>query len=79
MGYQENTMGQHQRAETSQLALTWLLAKRDDIVPIPGSRNPKRVAENAAAEVKLPPLTISHRSPLSPHNVRTAESGGGRR
>ncbi|MCA5924587.1 aldo/keto reductase [Curtobacterium oceanosedimentum] len=33
----------------SQLALAWILAKRDDVVPIPGSRNTARVAENAAA------------------------------
>ncbi|MEV6971814.1 aldo/keto reductase [Hamadaea sp. NPDC051192] len=33
----------------SQLALAWLLAKADYIVPIPGSRNPGRVAENVAA------------------------------
>ncbi|WP_144764436.1 aldo/keto reductase [Curtobacterium sp. 9128] len=38
----------------SQLALAWILAQRDDIVPIPGSRNPGRVAENvAAADVVL--------------------------
>lgn len=38
----------------SQLALAWVLAKRDDLVPIPGSRNPDRVAENvAASEVQL--------------------------
>ncbi|MEL4887269.1 aldo/keto reductase [Pectobacterium betavasculorum] len=33
----------------SQLALAWLLAQGDDIVPIPGSRKQERVAENAAA------------------------------
>src|SRR5690606_23335967 len=33
----------------AQLALAWALARREDIVPIPGSRNPDRVAENVAA------------------------------
>lgn len=33
----------------SQLALTWLLAQGDDIIPIPGSRRQKRVAENVGA------------------------------
>ncbi|MFL0360740.1 aldo/keto reductase [Curtobacterium flaccumfaciens] len=33
----------------SQLALAWILAMRDDLVPIPGSRNRARVAENVAA------------------------------
>jgi aryl-alcohol dehydrogenase-like predicted oxidoreductase len=32
-----------------QLALAWLIAQGPDVVPIPGSRNPSRVAENAAA------------------------------
>lgn len=33
----------------SQLALAWTLAQRDYIVPIPGSRNRDRVAQNTAA------------------------------
>ncbi|MFB6676194.1 aldo/keto reductase [Streptomyces sp. NPDC056390] len=33
----------------SQLALAWLLAKKDYIAPIPGSRSPGRVAQNIAA------------------------------
>jgi aryl-alcohol dehydrogenase-like predicted oxidoreductase len=38
----------------SQLALGWLLAQGDDIVPIPGTRSPKRAVENAgAADVTL--------------------------
>lgn len=38
----------------SQLALAWLLAKKDYTVPIPGSRNRERVAQNVgAADVEL--------------------------
>ena len=33
----------------TQLALAWLLAQGEGIVPIPGTRSPQRVAENAAA------------------------------
>src|SRR3954466_13304958 len=33
----------------AQLALAWVLAQGDDIVPIPGTRHPQRVEENAAA------------------------------
>jgi aryl-alcohol dehydrogenase-like predicted oxidoreductase len=33
----------------AQLALAWLLAQGDDIVPIPGTRHPKRVDENWGA------------------------------
>ncbi|WP_288337376.1 aldo/keto reductase [uncultured Gordonia sp.] len=36
-------------ATVSQLALAWLLAQRDYVVPIPGSRNPQRVAQNIGA------------------------------
>jgi aryl-alcohol dehydrogenase-like predicted oxidoreductase len=38
----------------AQLALAWVLAKGDDIVPIPGTKSPQRLEENAAAvDVKL--------------------------
>ena len=38
----------------TQLALAWLLAQGDGIVPIPGTRSPARLAENvAAADVEL--------------------------
>jgi aryl-alcohol dehydrogenase-like predicted oxidoreductase len=41
-------------ASVTQLALAWLLAQGDDIVPIPGTRSPDRVAENVgAADVTL--------------------------
>lgn len=33
----------------AQLALAWLLAQGGDVVPIPGTRNAERLAENAAA------------------------------
>jgi aryl-alcohol dehydrogenase-like predicted oxidoreductase len=42
------------RVTAAQLALAWVLAKGDDIVPIPGTKSPRRLAENAAAtEVRL--------------------------
>jgi aryl-alcohol dehydrogenase-like predicted oxidoreductase len=38
----------------AQLALAWLLAQGDDVVPIPGTRNRARLEENvAAADVEL--------------------------
>jgi aryl-alcohol dehydrogenase-like predicted oxidoreductase len=40
--------------KVTQLALAWLLHQGEDIVPIPGTRKPERMAENAgAAEVTL--------------------------
>jgi aryl-alcohol dehydrogenase-like predicted oxidoreductase len=38
----------------AQLALAWLLRQGDDVAPIPGTRRPRRVEENAAAaEIEL--------------------------
>jgi aryl-alcohol dehydrogenase-like predicted oxidoreductase len=38
----------------AQLAIAWVLAKGEDIVPIPGTKSPTRVEENAGADdVKL--------------------------
>jgi aryl-alcohol dehydrogenase-like predicted oxidoreductase len=33
----------------AQLALAWVMAKGDDIVPIPGTKDPRRLEENAVA------------------------------
>lgn len=51
----------HDRGCTpAQLALAWLLAQGTDIVPIPGTRHPARVRENAlAAEIELTPQEAS--------------------
>lgn len=41
-------------ATLSQVSLAWMLSEKPYIIPIPGSRNPERVAENArAADVRL--------------------------
>src|ERR1700722_16036594 len=46
-------------ATVSQLALAWILAQGQDIVPIPGTRSAARVAENtAAAELSLAPADL---------------------
>jgi aryl-alcohol dehydrogenase-like predicted oxidoreductase len=38
----------------AQLALAWVMAKGEDIIPIPGTKSPRRLEENAAAvDVKL--------------------------
>jgi len=47
-------------ATSAQVALAWLLAQGDDIVPIPGTKRVSRVAENAAADaVALTPEQIA--------------------
>ena len=51
----------------AQLALAWLLAKGEDIVPIPGSKKRSRVEENAAAvEVELEPEEITRLEEVVP-------------
>lgn len=37
------------RCTPAQLALAWMLNRRDDVVPIPGTSNPGRLEENALA------------------------------
>ncbi|WP_279626107.1 aldo/keto reductase [Shewanella morhuae] len=52
----------------SQLALAWLLAQGDDIVPIPGSRRQERVAENAgAADIALTAADLAAIEQILPH------------
>ncbi|WP_458682860.1 aldo/keto reductase [Prescottella equi] len=44
-----DALARRKDATSAQLALAWLLTRRDYVVPIPGSRNPSRVAQNIAA------------------------------
>jgi aryl-alcohol dehydrogenase-like predicted oxidoreductase len=44
----------------AQLALAWVLAKGKDIVPIPGTKRPARLEENAdAADIELAPEEVA--------------------
>jgi aryl-alcohol dehydrogenase-like predicted oxidoreductase len=56
----------------AQLALAWVLAKGEDIVPIPGTKSPQRLEENAGAlEVTLSADDIDELdSAVSPDSVR---------
>ena len=42
-------LAERRQLTPAQLALAWVLAKGDDIVPIPGTKSPRRLEENAAA------------------------------
>jgi aryl-alcohol dehydrogenase-like predicted oxidoreductase len=57
-----------QRSVTpAQLALAWVLAKGDDIVPIPGTKSPKRLEENAAAaDLQLTGEQLSRLAAIAP-------------
>ena len=47
-------VAQQRGVTPAQLAIAWVMAKGEDIVPIPGTKSPQRLEENAsAAEVNL--------------------------
>jgi aryl-alcohol dehydrogenase-like predicted oxidoreductase len=51
----------------AQLAIAWLLAQGDDIVPIPGTKRTKYLEENvAAASVKLTPAQLARIADVMP-------------
>jgi aryl-alcohol dehydrogenase-like predicted oxidoreductase len=51
----------------AQLALAWILHQGEAVVPIPGTRRPARVDENAAAAaVRLEPATLARLDALAP-------------
>ncbi len=55
---------------SSQLALAWVLAQGEDIVPIPGTKRRKYLEENVAAlEVKLTPEDLRRIDEIAPKNV----------
>jgi len=54
----------------AQLALAWLLSAHDDVVPIPGTSNPARLEENAAAaDIHLSADDLDSIDRLSPKGV----------
>jgi aryl-alcohol dehydrogenase-like predicted oxidoreductase len=56
----------------AQLAIAWVMAKGEDIIPIPGTKSPRRLEENvAASEVKLPTAVVEELDEeISPDSVR---------
>jgi aryl-alcohol dehydrogenase-like predicted oxidoreductase len=58
----------------AQLALAWLLAKGDDIVPIPGSKRRSRVEENVgAAGVALTAQDVATLDEIAPAGIAVGE------
>jgi len=53
-----------------QLALAWLLAQGEDVVPIPGTRRAKRMEENAAAAaIELAPADLYRLHAVAPRSA----------
>ncbi len=58
----------------SQLALAWVLAQGEDIVPIPGTKRAKYLDENLAAlQVRLTPAELSRIGALLPPGVTSGD------
>ena len=58
----------------SQLALAWLLAQGNDIVPIPGTKRRRYLEENVAAvEITLTPEDLQRLEAVAPQNVAAGD------
>jgi aryl-alcohol dehydrogenase-like predicted oxidoreductase len=65
-------LAEQQSVTPAQLALAWVMAKGEDIVPIPGTKSPQRLEENAqAAEIALSAEDVAELdNAISPEAVR---------
>ncbi len=73
-------IAREKRCHPSQLALAWLLAQGEDIIPIPGTRHQRYLEENwAALEVELTPADLERIDEVAPRGAaagtRYAEGG----
>ena len=67
-------VARQKRCTPAQLALAWLLAKGDDIIPIPGSKRRSRVEENVgAADVVLTAQDVATLDEIAPAGVAAGE------
>ena len=67
-------MGKEKNATPGQLALAWVLAQGNDIVPIPGTKRTKYLRENVGAvDVVLTPEDLSRLDKIAPKDVAAGE------
>ena len=60
--------------KAGQLALAWVLAKGDDLVPIPGTKRRKYLEENAAAaDIRLTPAEVAELEAACPQSEIAGE------
>ncbi len=63
-------MAQTRGCTPAQLALAWILAQGQDVVPIPGTKRVARLEENRAAlDVTLSPEDLEQIEEIAPHGV----------
>jgi aryl-alcohol dehydrogenase-like predicted oxidoreductase len=64
----------HKKVTPAQLALAWVLAQGDDIVPIPGTKRRSRLEENVhAVEIKLTPDELGQMDRIMPRGKTAGE------
>jgi len=67
-------MAKEKGCTPSQLAMAWVLAQGEDIVPIPGTKRRKYLEENAAAlDVKLTPEDMRRLAEAFPHGAAAGQ------
>jgi len=67
-------IAREKRCTAAQLALAWLLAQGEDIVPIPGTRHRDRLEENMEAErIALTPDDLRRIDDAAPKGVAAGE------
>ena len=67
-------LAEEKHCTPAQLALAWLLAKGEDVVPIPGSKRRSRVEENVgAADVSLSVEDVAMLDAIAPPGVAAGE------
>jgi aryl-alcohol dehydrogenase-like predicted oxidoreductase len=67
-------IARRKKCTPAQLALAWLLAQGDDIVPIPGTKQRRYLEQNAAAlEVELTPSDLEKIEEVAPKGIAAGE------
>jgi aryl-alcohol dehydrogenase-like predicted oxidoreductase len=68
------TIANRKGVKPGQLALAWVLAKGEDLIPIPGTKRRKYLEENAAAaDIKLTPAEVEELEAAVPQNEIVGE------
>ncbi|HYN22337.1 MAG TPA: aldo/keto reductase, partial [Thermoanaerobaculia bacterium] len=67
-------IAKRKRCSPAQLALAWLLAQGDDIVPIPGTKQRRYLEENIRSlEIELTPADLEQIEEVAPKGVAAGD------